>query len=152
MIFNATCVIVSLIVYWGVRWFTLMIRNLSSSGTSWQLVFKCAYEYLGMSRFDSGMRCSLILHSGLTSRLKAYTVDTWHQYAQECLSSCLLKRKHVTLGICILNNTFPCIVNHKTIISSTQMCFSRCHNNVRNAIEFVFVPTKSNGFLGHYST
>ena len=31
--------------------------------------------------------------------IKVYTNDTWHQYAQEYLTLCILKCKHMTLAI-----------------------------------------------------
>ena len=37
------CMIVSLILFWGICWVTLMINNFIICVTSWRLAFKCVY-------------------------------------------------------------------------------------------------------------
>ena len=65
MAFSIACVIVSLTLFWGVCWVTLMMNNFIISVTSWPLVLKCASSYLGIGMFNSIMRCMLMLHNSL---------------------------------------------------------------------------------------
>ena len=104
MVFSVTCVTMLLTLFWGACYVTLTINNFTVSVTSWHLAFKCTYKYLGMSMFNSVLRCMPMLHNGLQVE---QCVHKWH-LALQCSrisSSCILK--------------------NKTVIS---MCHSKCHN------------------------
>ena len=49
-------------------------------------------------------------------------------------SSCILKCKHMTLAISMLNNIFPCTLQRKTIISSIPMCYAKRHKEIKLSI------------------
>ena len=83
--------------------------------------------YLGMSMFQSVMKCMPMLHNSLQVD---QSVHKWH-LSLVCLrisSSCILKCKNMTLVLSLLNTTSPCILTCKTIISSIPMCYSKCHS------------------------
>ena len=58
-------------------------------------------------------------------------------YAQEYLSPCILKCKHVTLAIRMLHNIFPLHSKHKIIISSIPICYAKCRNGIKISLKEV---------------
>ena len=84
----------------------LIMNNFTTSVTWWQFTLKCSCQYLGVSMFNSIMRCIPMLHNGQQVN---YIVHNWHM-ALACSrfsSSCIVKWEQITLAINMLNNIFP---------------------------------------------
>ena len=77
--------------------------------------------------------CSIVLRGVGLSYTMVYkltkSVHTWHLalVCSRISSSCIIKCKHMTLTISMLNNIFACILKYKTIIWSIPMCYTKCH-------------------------
>ena len=107
MVFSITCVILLLILFWGVCYVITMNNKFIISVTSCLLAFRCAYYYLGMSMFNNVMRCMHMLHNGLQVD---YSVH-------KCNLSLVCSRM-----------SSSCILKHKTIVWSAPMCYANCHD------------------------
>jgi hypothetical protein len=104
MALSVTCIIiVSLTPFWGICEVTSMINNFVISVTwSWRLAFKCTYSDLGISMFDSVMRCTLMLRNAL--QVDKSVLREWHLIlvCSRMSSSCILQCQHMTLVISLL--------------------------------------------------
>ena len=112
-----------------------MINNFIMSVISRHLAFKRTYKYHGMSMYNDIMRCMPMLHNALQVD---HSVHRWH-LALVCqkvsfssmysISTCEIF--HLVCSIIIS----PCILKCKIIISSTPMCYTKCHTLI---ISFMF--------------
>ena len=73
---------------------------------------------------------------------KLYRNDTsWRFVCLRAYASCMLKCKHMTLAINMLNNVVPLCYKTQTIMSSIPMCYDRCHD------EDIFSPQSANNII-----